>query len=142
MPLIAIVDDNDGILDTLQIYLQAKSDYEIRTYDDPQKLLDQMHAGLRPDFVVTDFYMFGMNGVELLDTIAILHPDAYGIIMTGYPEGIASVSRLSRRYPILCKGSTKFFRDLIQELQSALVSIEEKNKKQLEFKTNPGLISL
>ena len=114
MPLIALVDDREEVLQSLRLFLSRSGMSETATYDAPEALLEDMRSGMYPDLVVTDLNMAGMNGVELLDTINALYGDIPGIIITGYPEGIPSVSKLNKRYPVLCKGDHHFFRELVR----------------------------
>jgi CheY-like chemotaxis protein len=117
MGTIAIVDDNESAAKSVAGILEISGMGEIKVYASAVGLLEAMRGGFRPDIVISDFYMPEMNGVELLDTIVELFGAVPGIIMTGYPEGIPSESRLNNHYTVLCKGQSRFFKDLNQTIK-------------------------
>lgn len=113
MALIAVVDDNEGVLATIRILFQARHEHEVSLYSDPAELLHDMEEGIRPDLVITDFRMPGMNGRDLLDSIGRMDEGIPGIIITGYPEGMGPPDR---RYPVLCKGTRDFIPGLLRQV--------------------------
>lgn len=126
MSLIALVDDKESAVDSLQLVLRMHGMTETVCYIRPEDLLRDMEEGLVPDVVVTDYYMPGtMNGVELLDSVSAEYGDIPGIIVTGYPEGIQATAKPGRLYPVLCKGQRDFFRDLVHTIENALAKEKE-----------------
>jgi two-component system, NtrC family, response regulator GlrR len=119
MPLIAIVDDREEVLHALTLILKRAGRFSTEAYDTPGSLLQDMETGRRPDLIVTDLNMAGMNGIALLDTVVALYGDIPGIIITGYPEGIQSAAK---RYPVLCKGDQGFFRELVSRAEELLAA--------------------
>ena len=66
-PLIRIVDDDQSLLFSTQIYLEACG-WKVVTYDSPEKFL--MHDNLDiPGCIVLDFRMPGMTGMEVQENI-------------------------------------------------------------------------
>ena len=79
---IMLVDDEDYILKALHRTLSMKTDWQVETYQDPHEALRRARTTVF-DAVVTDFMMPEMNGVDLLQEIRDLQPDAIRILLTG-----------------------------------------------------------
>ena len=114
---ILIVDDEEAILSVLQRSLKKLgSEYNVVTAPDGYAALDALRQ--RPfDLVVTDYKMAGMNGLELLETIRALQPDARVILMTAYGNSSleAEANRL-QAYRYLAKPlEIDAFRQIIKE---------------------------
>ncbi len=81
---ILIVDDETTILSVLKRSLEKlDGGYVVSTASDGRSALAQLKAA-RFDLVVTDYKMAGMNGLELLEEVRSLQPDARTILMTAY----------------------------------------------------------
>ncbi len=132
---IALVDDRDTILASHTLILELHGMSNTRAYTDPRELINDMRNGFRPDIVVTDFYMPGMNGVELLQSITALYGHIPAVIVSGYPDGIHEMGDFASHYPIICKGHPDFYKDLFRFIEpvakkSAEVHSEEKKPLQ------------
>ncbi|MED5238211.1 MAG: response regulator [Pseudomonadota bacterium] len=79
---IMLVDDEDYILKALHRTLSMNTDWQVETYQDPHEALRRARTTVF-DAVVTDFMMPEMNGVDLLQEIRDLQPDAIRILLTG-----------------------------------------------------------
>ncbi len=82
-PLVLIVDDDENNLVVMEALFET--DYRVLTAQsghDALRLLDK-HS---PDLVISDQRMPFMTGVELLDRVRRIRPDAVRIILTGYPD--------------------------------------------------------
>lgn len=113
MNAIAIVDDTPAVAEAVACMLKVFGVRDARIYNSPQKLLDEMVSGFRPRFVISDFFMPGMNGIELLDAIHEKYGSVSGIIMTGDPDAVREKQPAENTYPVLCKGRPDFFHDLM-----------------------------
>ncbi len=60
-PLVLVIDDNANIREALAIALGLEG-YAVETATDGLDALQKLHAGLRPDLVVSDMMMPVMNG--------------------------------------------------------------------------------
>lgn len=81
---ILIVDDETTILSVLKRSLEKlDGGYIITTATDGQSALAQLKAA-RFDLVVTDYKMAGMDGLQLLEEVRSLQPEARTILMTAY----------------------------------------------------------
>lgn len=79
---IMIVDDEDYILKALNRVFASQEDWEVETYVDPFNALRRARTTVF-DAVITDFRMPEMDGIELLQALREIQPDAIRILLTG-----------------------------------------------------------
>jgi FixJ family two-component response regulator len=91
-PLVAVVDDDQGILRSLE-YLLESADYPVRVFGSGAALLE---SGCLPEIacLISDVDMPGMDGFELLRLVHEARPGLPMIVITGYPETV-------KRLPVL-----------------------------------------
>lgn len=68
MKTIYLVDDSPTILMSLNDIL-TKSGFKVEKSSNAQDALHRFKAGLKPDLIITDVNMPGMNGIELVKEI-------------------------------------------------------------------------
>ena len=84
-PVIALVDDEEMVLTSLRSFLLLETDYEVLTYNGPEKALDEVRR--KPiDLIISDYLMPGMNGIQFLLEVKKIHPFATRILLTGYAD--------------------------------------------------------
>ncbi|MEW6305236.1 MAG: response regulator [Verrucomicrobiota bacterium] len=82
-PLIFIVDDEPMVCQVVDFCLRSAG-YQTRIFHDPQLALDAFIDAMRkPDLLLTDFQMPGMNGLELIERCKALHPPLKTISISG-----------------------------------------------------------
>lgn len=82
-PVVFVVDDEVMLLDLAEMVLEPEG-YMVRTFADPCRALAEYKAAARrPDLVVTDYAMEGMNGLELIQECRKLHPGQKTILVSG-----------------------------------------------------------
>ena len=82
-PTILIVDDDPAIVDAMVELMTAFDVNVIAAYNGPEALT-KIKDGIKPDFVISDYRMPDMNGVELVIKIReIYDEDLPVVIMTG-----------------------------------------------------------
>jgi signal transduction histidine kinase len=81
---ILLVDDEPGILKVLGISL-ADRGYRVLTAENSEEALRVFHEA-RPEVILTDIKMPGMDGIELLKRIKAESPDTEVIMITGHGE--------------------------------------------------------
>jgi len=89
-----LVDDDPDLLRLLTIRLKANN-YEVTAVDNAQRALAHIAAS-RPDLVLTDLRMEGMDGMALFDEIQASYPGLPVIILTAHgtiPDAVGAVKR-------------------------------------------------
>ena len=81
---VLLVDDEPGILKVLGISL-ADRGYRVLTAENGEEALRVFHEA-RPEVILTDIKMPGMDGIELLKRIKAESPDTEVIMITGHGE--------------------------------------------------------
>ena len=79
---ILIIDDDPSIRETLEMFLHEKG-YEVMTSEDGGKGLEAVQRE-RPDIVILDIRLPGMDGLEVLRKIKEKGEDIYVIMITAY----------------------------------------------------------
>jgi YesN/AraC family two-component response regulator len=81
---ILIIDDEESVLYVLRnSLLKIGHEYRILTATDGKSALKYFEK-YQIDLVITDYRMSGMNGLELIDTIANVQPDTRMILITAF----------------------------------------------------------
>src|SRR5688500_8838602 len=89
-----LVDDDPDLLRLLSIRLKANG-YDVTAVDSGQRALASIAAS-RPDLVLTDLRMAGMDGMGLFQEIQASYPGLAVIILTAHgtiPEAVEAVKR-------------------------------------------------
>ena len=89
-----LVDDEEYVLRSIQRVLR-RSDWEIRTAPDGETGLVELRA-FRPQVVLSDFRMPGMNGVEFLARVKQEFPRTQRIMLTGQADHHAIEEAVNR----------------------------------------------
>ncbi len=91
---ILAVDDDPQVLRLLEIRLKSAG-YDVNAVESAEKALTHLSAA-RPDLVVTDLKMSGIDGMALFDAIHQTHPTLPVIILTAHgtiPDAVAATKR-------------------------------------------------
>ena len=104
--------DDEELVRTSTAEMLRELGYEVAEAKSAEEALSLMSDGLRPDLLVTDHLMTGMDGTDLARMVRSEQPGVQILIVSGYAEseGIA---------PDLPRLTKPFRRD---ELQSSLAS--------------------
>jgi DNA-binding NtrC family response regulator len=84
---IMIVDDTSSITFALGEWIRNAGIHDVLTFEDPVEAVEEIRKNGTPDFIVTDYNMPGMNGVEFLDKVTS-EKNVKAIIMTAYPDDV------------------------------------------------------
>ncbi len=91
---ILVVDDDPDLLRLMQIRLTAAG-YAVTTAESGERALAQASVA-RPQLLVTDLRMGGMDGMALFDSIHVQNPTLPVIVLTAHgtiPDAVAAVKR-------------------------------------------------
>jgi DNA-binding NtrC family response regulator len=84
MSRILIVDDEPPVREVLTVFLENRG-YDAHAVEDGESALAWLESN-RPDMVLLDVRMPGMNGLEVLREATRLHPDLPVIMISGYAD--------------------------------------------------------
>ena len=79
---VLIIDDEQMLADRIRVYL-SRQGFEVQTADSGEAGLQALES-FRPDVVLLDYQMNGMNGLEVLQHIYASDPSIKVIMMTGH----------------------------------------------------------
>lgn len=77
-----VVDDDPNVASALRRTL-VRAGYEVETSSTGEEALSRLHQ-VRPDVVISDFNMPGMNGVQVLSEVRARYPSAGRVLISGY----------------------------------------------------------
>ena len=98
-PTVLVVDDEQGILDTLRILLKNEG-FDVTTAQGGKAGLEALKAAM-PDIVLTDIKMPGVGGIEILTAVKEQDPETPVILMTAQASlqsAIQAVNQGAFRY--------------------------------------------
>lgn len=91
---IMLVDDESAILRALSRELKDV-DAEIHIFEGAQAALDNIEE-IKPDVVISDVRMPGMDGIELMEKISTIMPLSERVLLTGYADMDASIGAINK----------------------------------------------
>jgi len=84
---VLIVDDDPAIVDATKMLLEVEG-FDVQTALDGGEAIDQIEEGLRPNIIVSDYRLPGLNGIEVIRQIReIAGEDLPTILVTGDTSG-------------------------------------------------------
>lgn len=89
-----IVDDNVSF--SLSLQLALTDGFNVRTFHDPQKCLEAISSEResRPDIILTDFEMPGIDGIQLIEAIKKYMPEVKSYLLSAnLTEGIIAKAK-------------------------------------------------
>jgi CheY-like chemotaxis protein len=95
MTSVLIVDDSALDRELAKRILSQDSQLSVEAVDSGRAALDRLHAG-GIDLVLTDLMMPDINGLQLVTTIRVDHPDVPVILMTGGGTEVIAINALAQ----------------------------------------------
>lgn len=89
-----IVDDEMMVTSSLKTMLGLETSHRIHTYNNPIEALEAVKS-LRPDVVISDFSMPGMDGISFLREVKKLLPESTLILLTGYADKESAIEAIN-----------------------------------------------
>lgn len=97
------MDDSDYVLQSIKRMLNdVRDEWDIVFAESGAHAVAHLQERLF-DIVVTDLKMPGMNGIEVLKTLRLLHPEASGFILSGNLESEEVRTCLAEGYRLIEK---------------------------------------
>lgn len=84
-PIIAIIDDEAIVTRSIKSFLELETDYWVETFQSPVEALQSFETK-PPDFIISDFLMPQMNGLEFLNRAKSMYPDVPRVMLTAYAD--------------------------------------------------------
>jgi two-component system response regulator FixJ len=82
---IALVDDDEAVLDSLRLYFVGTG-YDVAAFSDDVSLLNELSSGLTPDCIVSDIRMPGVSGLDLQRELTNRGSGVPLILVTGHGD--------------------------------------------------------
>jgi CheY-like chemotaxis protein len=82
---ILIIDDEEDICEIMKLNLENTGEFEVTTVYSGERGIDTVGKN-DFDLVITDFYMPGMDGGEVIDSVKKLKPDLPVLLFTVYHD--------------------------------------------------------
>jgi len=80
---IYIVDDEPTLLELAEYILEMEG-YQFEKFEEPKKALAAFQAAdPKPDLIITDYVMLGMDGLQLVGECQRIKPDLKSILVSG-----------------------------------------------------------
>lgn len=123
---IIAVDDEEGIIDSLSIFLK-RSGYEFTGVTDPQEAIERV-KNEHFDLMILDFIMTPFHGDQVVEEIRKFNKELYILLLTGHKD-LAPPLDTIRRLDIqgYCEKSDKFDQ-LLLLIESGIKSIAQMNE--------------
>ena len=91
---IFIVDDEMMVTSSLQTMLGIETSHRIHCFNNPLDALEQVTM-IRPDVIISDFSMPGMDGITFLRNVKEVLPEATLILLTGYADKESAIEAIN-----------------------------------------------
>jgi two-component system response regulator HydG len=130
-PSILVIDDEQGILETLRILLKNEG-FDVETAQGGKAGLEKLKSGM-PDILITDVRMPGVSGIEILKAAKEEDPEAVVIMMTAQADMQATRQALNEGayYHILKPfGNDELLAVCKRAVEHRLLRAENKQLKQ------------
>lgn len=89
-----IVDDEMMVTSSLQTMLGIETSHRIHCFNNPLDALEQVTV-IRPDVIISDFSMPGMDGITFLRNVKQVLPEATLILLTGYADKESAIEAIN-----------------------------------------------
>ncbi len=137
---VLLVDDEQGIRKVLGITL-SDAGYEVYTAEDGRKASRMIHE-LRPDIVLTDIRMPGMDGLTLMSEALVKVPKLPVILLTAHGDVDMAIKAMrDGAYDFIEKpySAERLVKTVFRGLEKRALTLENRNlRRELELHSAPG----
>ncbi len=93
--IVFVVDDEALALKSLTDAIRAvRPGAEIYTFQNPNKALQLLESGAKPDVIFSDVQMFEMTGISFAHQVKVIYPRVNIVFVTGYNQYMMDAIRL------------------------------------------------
>jgi two-component system chemotaxis response regulator CheY len=110
---VMVIDDTTSITEALGEWLKISGVQDVVLFDNPVKAIEEIKKNGIPDFIVTDYNMPEMNGVDFLNEVSRKH-DINALIMTAYPSEVDFKNK--REYDVIEK-KLGFMQTIVEKIK-------------------------
>jgi len=89
---ILVIDDEEIILDSCRKILE-KADYRVETFNNGKEGIERFRQA-RPPLLIVDLKMPDINGIEVIEQVRKIDPEAIIVVITGYATVCAAVEAM------------------------------------------------
>lgn len=90
-----LVDDEREFVETLAERLRLRA-FDVSVISTADEALVSLDEGLKPDLILLDIKMPGINGLDALTEIRQKHPEIPAILLTGHGAASSSIEGMKR----------------------------------------------
>ncbi len=101
-PVILVVDDERSLVEVMSSMLELQG-FEVMTALSGAEATLQAQSAPRIDAMLVDLMLPDTEGLQLLDSLSVLHPQATAVILTGYPSAFTHAEAARRGARVLSK---------------------------------------
>lgn len=115
---ILVIEDDNSVRRLVQKTL-TEAGYTVVTSESADKATQLLQNGMKPDLIICDIIMPGMNGIEFTKATLNINPDVSIILISGYASsGMGELESMSVEIPFIQKPFTKT--DLLGQVMRSL----------------------
>lgn len=119
---VLIVDDDDRLRDVLSLYIDYEDGLEVAGAAADAAEAAEMAARLRPDAIVLDYHMPGMDGLEAIPMLRLAVPDVRIVMFSADDDrGASDVALASGACGYVTKNGQQGLDDVVRLLRAAPV---------------------
>lgn len=115
---ILVIDDNSRVRELLADLLEAEG-HSVFQAEDGEGALQMLQAGLRPNLIVSDLMMPGVDGWQMLSAVEQMPEPPRVIVFTSLGD-LSSIERLQERYGCTVLKKPEQLREVVDVAESLL----------------------
>jgi len=137
MKKVAIIEDHTAVRDMVAQIIRTMDDWEIVTEcGDGRRALEECQE-TKPDFIILDIMLPGLNGAEILRRLKKIIPDVHVLVFSGYQDAVllrelveagaqgfigktAPLAELQKGLEIVATGGTYFSPEVAEILRQSM----------------------
>ena len=132
--LIFVVEDNKVYNKFVTEYLKKQNFTQVKHFFSGEECVKAVEGGELPDIVIQDYYLEGMNGIDVLLKVKKLSPNSEFIFLTGNDNMEVAVNTIKfGAYDYIIKDKVTLDKVLDRIHKISKVKLLEKHNKQIKM---------